>query len=171
MELPGSNYLLTLATISITFVGLSTIAFVFRQALGTRLPEHEIQLIRSFIRTGFGITIFSLLPLLLGLLSITPSLAWRVSSLVLALAHINGLIWIFRGTQALRSVFVASWQLYLTLGISIAVILGLIINTVGIMIEPNVGLYALGATWILVEEMLTFILALRLFLEPLNKGE
>lgn len=169
MELPGSNYLLTLATISITFLGFSTIAFVFGQASGSRLPAVEIHLIRSFIRTGLGVTIFSLLPLLLGLLGITPSLVWRISSFALALVHINGLIWFYRGTQALRSVFAAPWQRYITLGISIAVILGLFINTIGIGIEPNVGLYALGATWILVEEMFTFIIALRLFLEPLKK--
>jgi len=37
MELPGSNYLLTVAVISITFVAFSTIVVVLRQAQGAGL--------------------------------------------------------------------------------------------------------------------------------------
>ncbi len=52
IDLPGSSYLLTLASILITFVSVSTVAFIFRQALGPGLSEVENQLIRGFIRTG-----------------------------------------------------------------------------------------------------------------------
>lgn len=168
MDLPGSNYLLALATISITFVSFATVAFVFRQAIGTGLSGLELLLIRTFIRTGLGVTIFALLPLLLGLLGLLPSLAWRVSSLVLALGHLNGLIAYFRNRAHFQGL-AAPLSSYTLFGLSLIVILGLILNTIGIGIKPNVGLYALGTTWILAETMLLFIGALRIFLDPLQK--
>ncbi len=168
MDLPGSNYLLALATISITFVSFSTVAFIFRQAIGAGLSGLELLLIRTFIRNGLGVTIFALVPLLLGLLGLLPSLAWRVSSLVLALAHLNGLITYFRNRAHFQGL-ASPLSFYTLFGLSAIVILGLILNTIGIGVEPNVGPYALGTTWILVQSMLVFIGALRIFLEPLQK--
>ncbi len=168
MELPGTSYLLAVATLSITFVSVSSIAFVFRQALGTGLSELEIVLIRVFLRTGLGVTIFALLPLLLGLLGVLPALAWRVSSLLLALAHLNGLIGYLRRRAHFQHV-ATPLTFYSLYGVSMVVILGLLLNAIGIGVEPGVGLYALAVTWILVEAILMFIGALRIFLEPLQK--
>ncbi len=168
MELPGSNYLIGLATICITFVSVSTVAFTFRQAMGAGMSEFEILLIRTFIRTGLGATIFSLLPLLLGLLGVSASLTWRISSLVLALAELNGVILYTRSRADLQRL-ASPLYFYTRLGLSIAVIIGLLVNAIGIGVEPGVGLYALGATWILAQSMLVFFIALRIFLEPLEK--
>ena len=49
------------------------------------------------------------------------------------------------------------------------VILGLLINALGIFIEPNVAPYALGATWLLINAILAFIVALQRFLQPSQK--
>jgi hypothetical protein len=96
MELPGSTYLLTLAAVSITFVGFATVAVVFRQAQGGDLSEYDIVLLRFFMVAGLIVTVFSLLPPLLGLFAIAPSLLWRVSSFALALV----LVW--RGIYFIR---------------------------------------------------------------------
>ncbi len=100
MDLPASNYLLAVAAIAITFVSVSTVAFIFRQALGPGLSEVENQLIRAFIRTGLGATMFALLPPLLGLLGVEASLIWRLSSLLFALVELNALVRFVR-TRAL----------------------------------------------------------------------
>ena len=168
MELPGSSYLLGLATICITFVSVSTVAFVFRQAMGSGMSHLEILLIRTFVRTGLGATLFSLLPLLLGLLAVAPSVVWRVSSLLLALAHLNGMLSYRRSRAGLQGLTSPSF-FYALIAISIAIIIGLLINAVGLWVEPNAGLYALGATWILAQSMIMFIGALRIFLDPLEK--
>ena len=165
MELPGSSYLLTLATISITFVAFSTIAVVFRQAQGAGLSEYEIVLLRMYVVSGLEATIFSLLPPLLGLFSITPVWVWRVSSLAFALV----LIW--RGIYFIRrqSRFERRRLIDVLYAIYAVAILGLLINALGIFIEPNVGLYALAATWLLVNAIVAFILALERFLHPPKK--
>jgi hypothetical protein len=162
MELPGSSYLLALATISITFVGFSTVAVVFRQIQGAGLSEYEIVLLRMFLVSGLIATVFSLLPPLIGLFGITPSSVWRVSSLALAL------VMIWRGIYFIRRQFrfQKNWLLDVLYAIYFVPILGLLINALGIFTEPNVALYALGATWLLVNAIIAFILALQTFLQP-----
>jgi hypothetical protein len=165
MELPGSSYLLALATISITFVAFSTIAVVFRQAQGAGLAEYEIVMLRLYLVSGLEATVFSLIPPLLGLFGITPLLVWRVSSLAFALVMIWRGIY-FRRRQVRferRRLIDILYAIY-----SIA-ILGLLINALGIFIEPNAGLYALAATWLLVNAIIAFILALERFLHPPQK--
>ncbi len=164
MDLPGSAYLLALAAISITFVSVSTIAVVFRQVQGAALSKFELLLMRAFLVSGLMATIASLLPPLLGLFGITPALVWRVSSLALALAILWREIYFIRrrrqdppGPQPL--------SISLLIGITIAAVLGLFANAIGILFEPGVGLYALAATWLLVNSVVAFIISLGMFLE------
>ena len=165
MELPGSNYLLTLATISITFVAFSTIAVVFRQAQGAALSEYESIVLRLYMVSGLESTVFSLLPPLLGLFNLTPVWVWRVSSLAFALVMIwRGIYFMRRQYRFDRRQFVN--VLYATYAVAI---LGLLINALGIFIEPNVALYALAATWLLVNAIIAFIFALERFLHPPKK--
>jgi hypothetical protein len=166
MELPGSNYLLVLATISITFVAFSTIAVVFRQAQGADLVEYEIVMLRLYLVSGLETTVFSLIPPLLGLFGITPSLIWRVSSLAFALV----MIWrgIYYRRRQVR--FERRRLIDILYAVYSGAILGLLINALGIFIEPNAGLYALAATWLLVNAIIAFILALERFLHPPQKG-
>ncbi len=165
MELPGSSYLLALAAISITFVSVSTIAVVFRQVQGAVLSKFELLLMRAFLVSGLMATVASLLPPLLGLFGITPALVWRVSSLVLALAILWREIYFIRrrrqdppGPQPP--------SLSLLIGITMVAVLGLFINAFGIHSEPSVGLYAVAATWLLVNSVVAFIISLGMFLGP-----
>jgi hypothetical protein len=162
MELPGSTYLLNLAVISITFVAFSTIVVVFREAQGAGLMEYEIVILRLFLVSGLEVTIFSLLPPLFGLFYMPPVWIWRISSLIFVLVMIwRGLY--FRRRQVRyerRRLIDILFAIY-----SIA-ILGLLINTLGIFIEPGPGPYALAATWLLVNAIIVFILALERFLHP-----
>ena len=165
MELPGSSYLLNLAVISITFVAFSTIVVVFREAQGSGLVEYEVILLRMYLVSGLEATVFSLIPPLLGLFGIAPLWVWRVSSLAFALAMIwRGIYFIRRQSHFERRRLIDF--LYF---IYFVVILGLLINALGIFIEPNPGLYALAATWLLVNAIIAFILALERFLHSPQK--
>jgi hypothetical protein len=162
MDLPGSNYLLTLAVISITFVAFSTIVVVFRETQGAVLMEYDIVILRMFVVSGLEATIFSLIPSLLALFDLTPLWVWRVSSLTFAL------VMIWRGIYFRRrqSHFERRRTIDMLFAIYSVAILGLLINTLGIFFEPGVALYALAATWLLVNAVIAFILALDRFLHP-----
>lgn len=165
MELPGSNYLLTLAVISITFVAFSTIVVVFRESQGAGLAEYEIVLLRLYLVSGLEATVFSLIPPLLGLFGITPVWVWRVSSLAFAIVMIwRGIYFMRRQVRfERRRLFDLLYFIYFV------AILGLLINALGIFIEPGPGLYALAGTWLLVNAIIAFILALGRFLHPPQK--
>jgi hypothetical protein len=165
MELPGTSYFLTLATISITFVAFSTIVVVFRQAQGAGLMEYEVVLLRLYLVSGLEATVFSLLPPLLGLFGIAPGWVWRASSLAFALV----LIW--RGIYFMRrqSRFERRRLIDFLYIIYFVTILGLLINGLGFFIQPNPGLYALAATWLLVNAIIAFVLSLERFLHPPRK--
>jgi hypothetical protein len=166
MDLSGSSYLLTLATISITFVAFSTVAVVFRQAQGAGLAEYEIVLLRLYLVSGLEVTVFSLMPPLLGLFGITPSWVWRVSSLVFALVMIwRGIYFRRRQVRFERRRLIDLLYAFYSIAI-----LGLLINALGIFIEPNAAPYALAVTWLLVNAIIAFILALERFLHPPQKG-
>ena len=68
-----------------------------------------------------------------------------------------------------QSRFERRWLIDFLYFIYFVVILGLLINALGIFIEPNPGLYALAATWLLVNAIIAFILALERFLHPPQK--
>ncbi len=162
MELPGSSYLLALSAVTITFVGFSTIAVVFRQVQGAGLSQYEIVLLRMYVVSGLIATIFGLVPPLLALFDIPPAWIWRISSLTFAIVMIwRGIYFWQRQTHfERRKLFTLLYVLYA------AVILGLIANVFGLFFEPGAGLYALAVTWMLVNAIISFILALHLWLRP-----
>jgi hypothetical protein len=166
MDIPGSNYFLALATISITFVAFSTIVVIFRQSQGAGLMEYEVVLLRLFLVSGLEVTVFSLLPPLLGLFGMPPLWVWRVSSLAVAIIMIwRGIYFLRRQSHFERRRLID----FLYLAYTVA-ILGLLFNALGIFVEPGPGLYALAATWLLVNAIIAFILSLDRFLHPPKKG-
>ncbi len=170
MELPGSTYLLALAAISVTFVSVSTVVVVFRQVQGAVLSKFELFLMRLFLVSGLMATVAALVPPLLGLFGITPSLVWRVSSLAFALAILWREISFIRRRPQLQP-GPEPPAIYILQGITIAVVLGLFINAIGILSELSVGLYALAATWLLVNSAAAFIISLSRFLESPKDGQ
>jgi hypothetical protein len=55
MEIPGSTYLYALATVSITFVGFSGLAMIFRPAMGGAVTKYDTFFTLSFVQTGLAL--------------------------------------------------------------------------------------------------------------------
>ncbi len=147
MEPLGITYLVAVATISITFVGFSSVVVVFRQTQGNRLDSLHIFLVRFFIEMGLIVTGFSLLPVLLGVLGVPSAGLWQVSSAAYAIAHISYIRVLFlrrkhytAGTFSLRRNF-------LFILISIVVDVALILNAIGWPFGSTIGPYALALAW------------------------
>jgi hypothetical protein len=84
MELPGTAYLYTLATLAVTFVGFSALVILLRQAFGGGLSKLEILITRIFIQLGFIVAAGSLLPPLMALFGWPLVVIWRICSLITA---------------------------------------------------------------------------------------
>lgn len=85
MELPGSNYLYTLAMLGVGFASVSALIMILRQVMGGTISKFDILLIRNYIGTGFMIAIDSMLPPLVDLLSPSRPIVWSVASVAAAI--------------------------------------------------------------------------------------
>jgi hypothetical protein len=81
MELPGSSYLYTIATLSITYAGFAALIVIFRQIIGGGVSSYDIFIIRSLLMRSFIIAFSAMLPPALALFDVSQSFIWRASSL------------------------------------------------------------------------------------------
>ena len=84
MELPGSAYLYTLASLSMTFAGFCAIVIVLRQTTGKDVSGFHIVLTRLYLESGLFSAAFCMLPPLLALCGLSATSVWRVSSAIIA---------------------------------------------------------------------------------------
>ena len=80
-----SDYLLRLATLSLSFVGFSAVVVTLRGALGAELSDRHLRLVRLYIEGGLLVTALALVPTLLNVLHVPDAVTWRLSSAAAAL--------------------------------------------------------------------------------------
>ncbi len=80
----ASGYLYTIATVGMTFAGLSVLTMIFRQMLGGRMTKFDNFVTRTWVQLGFMTTFGSILPPLLVLFGAPAPIACRISSGIVA---------------------------------------------------------------------------------------
>src|SRR6202034_1761922 len=83
-DVDASGYLYTIATVGMTFAGLSILTMILRQMLGGRITKWDSWVTRTWIELGFMTTFGSVLPPLLMLFAASAPVALRISSGVMA---------------------------------------------------------------------------------------
>jgi hypothetical protein len=167
MELPGSNYLYGLATISITFVGFSALLLVFRQTIGGSMTPYDRYFTLSFMLAGFIVTAGGLLPQLLALYGIAPIRIWRACSIIMALP-----IFLFVATTPARRRAASDAPIppYIWGLLCFQLLAGvyLVFNAFGWPTGPDLAPYALAMTVMLFTTGVAYLVALGRALQPLN---
>jgi hypothetical protein len=158
-----SDFLLRLAALSLSFVGFSSIVVMLRGALGGKLSDRHLRLVRLYIEGGLVVTALGLTPTLLNLLRISESLNWRLSSAAAALIFTLVLVTQFRRRRAVEGRF-PPWVIVI-FAISIVVVLSLWLNVAGVPFPPNVGPYAVALTWALAVSGFIFLRTIEIFLD------
>ena len=162
MTLTGSDYLLRLSALAVSFVGWSAIVVTLRRALGADLSALHMYFVRFFIEGGLAVAAFGLLPGALTFTGLADSTIWRISSGAAAFMFSMYFIFLFRRR---RRVTPGSLQLQTRVAFAISIIatLALWVNTVGFGFQPNAAAYALALTWLLVVGGWVFVQNLELF--------
>jgi len=171
MELPGSAYLYTLATLSMTFAGFCAIVIVLCQTIGREISGFHIVLMRLYIEAGLWAAGFCMLPPLLAACGLAESTVWRVASAIIAIVIIA-----YGATYRMRRRAMMSEPLPLgrwlpIVAISILVVAALIGNAVGIPREPAIGPVAVAASWTLGCGAVVFVVALNAFWERTDESK
>ena len=76
----ASGYLCTIATVGMTFAGLSVLTMILRQMIGGQITQFDSFVTRTWVQLGFMTTLGSILPPLLILFGAPAPIAWRISS-------------------------------------------------------------------------------------------
>jgi hypothetical protein len=86
MELNGSVYLYTLATLAMTFVGFCAIVLVFRQSMGAQSSAFHRYASHIYIELGFMSAAFAMLAPLMATGGLAHDQVWRASSALIVVA-------------------------------------------------------------------------------------
>ena len=159
MDLPGSAYLYTLATLSMTFAGFCAIVIVLRQTTGREVSGFHIVLMRLYLESGLWAAAFCMLPPLLAVCGVAERTAWRTSSAITAMVMIGyGATYPMR-RRAMMAGPLPSVRWMPIVAISTFIIVALISTAVGIPYHPAIGPIAVAATWTLACGATVFVLA------------
>jgi len=160
MELPGSAYLYTLATLAMTFAGFCAIVIVLRQTTGKYVSGFHLVLTRLYLEAGLFSAAFCMLPPLLALCGLAEITVWRVSSAIIATVLLC-----FGAIYPMRRAALTAGPLPRTrwmpiVAISTLVVVALLSNAAGFPYRPTIGPVAVAATWTLGCGATVFVLAL-----------
>lgn len=173
MASSATTYLLALATISVTFVGFSALVIILRQTIGGEMSRLDVLVTRIFIELGFIVAAGAMLPPLLMLFSLPPTLTWRVSSIAAAVPS-----FLFAVTYPGRRNAASGVATPIVIRIDVLILLvaALILagNASGVGIQPSAGPFAAALTAILFLSGWAYLQALNILLRPhidhLNSG-
>lgn len=149
MELPGSAYLYTLATLAMTFAGFCAIVIVLRQTIGKDISGFHIVLMRLYLEAGLFSAAFCMLPPLLAVCGLGATTVWRVSSALIAIVLLGyGATYPMRRSAMMQGALPrARWVPIVAA--SMLVVVALISNAFGYPYPPTMGAIAIAATWTL----------------------
>ena len=155
-DVDASSYLYTIATVGMTFAGLSVLTMILRQLLGCRLTKWDSWVTRTWIQLGFMTTLGSILPPLLLLFAAPAPIVWRIPSGVMAVILGSWALTFPRRRQAVNPTRLPLQVIIFALAMDIAA-LALAANAIVVPGERLAGVYAAAVTTILIGAGMLFL--------------
>jgi hypothetical protein len=156
VDVDASGYLYTIATVGMTFAGLSVLTMILRQILGGRMTKFDSFVTRTWVQLGFMATFGAILPPLLMLFGAPVSLAWRISSAVMAVILGSWALTFPRRRHAVNSTRLPLQVVIFTLAMDIAAV-ALAANVVVAPGALLAAVYAAAVTAILIGAGMLFL--------------
>ena len=154
----ASGYLYTIATVGMTFAGLSVLTMILLQMLGGRITKWDSWVTRTWVELGFMTTFGSILPPLLMLFGVQAPVALRISSGVMAVILGSWALTFPRRRRAVNPTRLPIQVVIFSLAMDTAA-LALAANTIVVPGELLAGVYAGAVTAILIAAGLLFLFA------------
>ena len=164
MELPGSGYLYTLATLAMTFVGFCAIVLGLRQSLGAQSSKFHQYASHVYIELGLTSAAFAMLPPLLAGCELPAEIVWRISSAVIAVALVLHTWSVLRRFKATRAGPFPR-RVWINTSITALIVIALVTKAADLVIMPGFGPVAVAATWRLIRGVEIFMLTLEEFMQ------
>jgi hypothetical protein len=171
MELPGTGYLYNLTLISVTFAGFAALIAALRQMIGGRLTKHDAFLIRSALVRSLIVIVCALLPPLLALFELSPTVIWRLSSFSAAvLIALFTLLWpvVVRRMTTDKPISKTALAYH---GVQLLTAIFLLMVSFGTVFEPQAGYFAVGVSVFMLTSWISVLLSLEIVLHRNPKVE
>jgi hypothetical protein len=152
----ATGYLYTIATVGMTFAGLSVLTMILRQMLGGQMTKWDSFVTRTWIQLGFMTTFGSILPPLLILFEAPAPIAWRISSGVMAVILGSWALTFPRRRHAVNPTRFPLEVVIYCIVMDIAA-LALALNAIVVPGELLAGVYAAAVTAILIGAGMLFL--------------
>ena len=166
----ASGYLYTIATVGMTFAGLSVLTMILRQMLGGQMTKWDSFVTRTWVQLGFMTTFGSILPPLLILFGGPAPIAWRISSGIMAVILGGWALTFPRRRLATNATRLPLQVVIYSLAMDI-VALVLAANAIFVPVEQLAGVYAAAVTAILIGAEMLFLFAFVRWYEALIDHE
>jgi hypothetical protein len=150
------GYLYTIATVGMTFAGLSVLTMILRQMLGGQITKWDSFVTRTWIQLGFMTTLGSILPPLLTLFGVPAPIAWRISSGTMAVILGSWALTFPRRRRAVNPARLPLQVVIFSLAMDVAA-LALAANAIVVPGELLAGVYAAAVTAILIGAGMLFL--------------
>ncbi|MGB6487912.1 MAG: hypothetical protein WBE91_13615 [Steroidobacteraceae bacterium] len=145
----ASGYLYTIATVGMTFAGLSVLTMILRQMIGGLLTKFDSFVTRTWVQLGFMTTFGSILPPLLILFGAPAPIAWRISSGVTAVILGSWALTFRRRRHAVNPTRLPLQVVIFSVAM-VSNALALAVNAIVVPGELLAGVYAAAVTAILI---------------------
>lgn len=153
----ASGYLYTIATVGMTFAGLSVLTMILRQMLGGQLTKFDSFVSRTWVQLGFMTTFGSILPSLVILFGDPAQIAWRISSGIMAVILGGWSLTFPRRRHAAKSTRLPIQVVIFLLAMAIAALAFAANAIVVVPVERLAGVYAAAVTAILIGAGMLFL--------------
>jgi hypothetical protein len=154
----ASGYLYTIATVGMTFAGLSVLTMILRQMLGGQMTRWDSFVARTWVELGFMTTFGSILPPLLIVSGAPAPIAWRIPSGIMAVILGGWALTFPRRRQAVNPTRLPIPVVIFSLAMDITA-LALATNAIVGLGELLAGVYAAAVTAILIGAGMLFLFA------------
>ena len=169
-EVDASGYLYTIATVGMTFTGLSVLTMILRQMLGGQMTRFDSFVARNWVELGFMTTFGSILPPLLMLFGPKAPIAWHISSGVMAVILGGWALSFPRRRHGVNATRLPLQVVIFLLAMGIAALV-FAANAIVVPGELLVGVYAAAVTTILIGAGLLFLFAFVYWYERIIDSE
>ena len=152
----ASGYLYTIATVGMTFAGLSVLTMILRQMLGGQMTKFDSFVTRTWVQLGFMTTLGSILPPLLILFGDPAQIVWRISSGIMAVI-LGGWALTFPSRRHAANPTRLPLQVVLFSAAMDIAALALAANAIVVPVERMAAVYAVVVTAILIGAGMLFL--------------
>lgn len=164
MELPGAGYFYAMAALAMAFVGFTSIVVVLHQATGKPLSPFHVLITRLFTELGLTATAFAMLAPTLAICGVPETLVWRISSVIMLAVLVPWLV-----TYPIRRKATVPDQKfplrgYVMNAIGVLTVIALIMNAIGMPIDPGPAPLAMAAIFVLSYASVSFFWTYTAFL-------